>query len=101
MYRLPEHYLVKADAGTTRADDQTSSYSVGGAPAKRSVAISPPQIDLETLQMVETVLDQVLQERNLRLKSEKRGAVVAFLYDYASKGGGRDGMLMALQALVA
>lgn len=93
VYEIPPRYLPQAqgEEAASEAVDKVIGTIIAGS----------SQVDLDTLQLVETVLDEVLQARGLRIKSERRGAVVAFLYDYAVKGGTKEGMLKALQALVA
>jgi hypothetical protein len=93
VYRLPARYQDGQPPEPSGEDKRQAPHA--------AVADGRPRIELDLLQMVETVLDEVLQQHDLKLKPERRGAVVAFLYDYASRGGGKDGMRMALQALVA
>ncbi|KJV26889.1 hypothetical protein VI06_16085 [Aquitalea magnusonii] len=62
---------------------------------------APAAVDVAMLQMVESVLESILQERGLKLRPDQRGQVVAFLYDYIARGGSRETMTQALDALVA
>lgn len=88
MYRLPEHYqLAPLELAATQL------------PATQGRA--PAAVDVGKLQMVESVLEHILQERGLRLRPEQRGQVVAFLYDYIARGGSCETMAQALDALVA
>ena len=85
VYRLPEQYLAEPAACRVPA-------------AAEGI---PTTLDLGKLQLVESVLDRMLQERGLVLHSDRRGMVVAFLYDYVARGGSYDTMTQALDALVA
>jgi len=41
--------------------------------------------------MVDAILEETLQKRGLRLKPERRAAVLAFLYDFiVNKNGSKD-----------
>lgn len=93
VYEIPARYLPQTEG------EEVASGTVDKVIG--TIVAGTSQVDLDTLQLVETVLDEVLQARGLRIKPERRGAVVAFLYDYAVKGGTKEGMLKALQALVA
>ncbi|WP_215782050.1 hypothetical protein [Paludibacterium sp. B53371] len=97
VYAVPERYLPVQES----CNDQADHLQQAIASISQAKPTGPTQIDLETLRMVETLLDQTLQAKGLSLKPEKRGAVVAFLYDYAVRGGGKEGIEMAVAALVA
>jgi len=58
-------------------------------------------VDLDILQQAECALEEYVQAHGRSLHPAKRAQIVAVLYDFAVKGGGREGMLMALKALVA
>lgn len=95
VYEIPAHYLDGTEAEQPRRPQATAKPAVAGAIA------GGQQVDLATLQQVEAVLEEVLQAKGVRLLPERRGAVVAFLYDYATKGAGVERLKAALQALVA
>ncbi|WP_199052914.1 hypothetical protein [Aquitalea sp. ASV15] len=88
VYRLPEQYQVEPLVAAARQLSATQ----GAAPAV---------VDVAKLQMVESVLEHILQVRGLKLRPDQRGQVVAFLYDYIARGGSRETMTQALDALVA
>ena len=88
VYRLPEQYQVEPLVAVARQLSATQ----GAVPAA---------VDVAKLQMVEAVLESILQERGLKLRPDRRGQVVAFLYDYIARGGSRETMSQALDALVA
>ncbi|OHX21210.1 hypothetical protein BI344_01335 [Chromobacterium sphagni] len=90
VYEIPARYL--GEAKTLPAE----ATSVAG-----TIVAGSSDIDLSKLQMVETVLEEALRARGLEIDPARRGAVVAFLYDYAKKGGNQEGILMAIKALVA
>ncbi|MBX9267691.1 hypothetical protein [Chromobacterium violaceum] len=90
VYEIPTRYLGEGD-----------TLSAGAVTLAGTIVAGSSDIDLSKLQMVETVLDEALRARGLEIAPERRGAVVAFLYDYAMKGGNQDGILMAIKALVA
>lgn len=88
VYEIPPRYIAE---GAPSEESNVAGTIVAGSSA----------IDLQKLQMVETVLEEALRARGLEIDPARRGAVVAFLYDYAMKGGNQDGILMAIKALVA
>ncbi|MEN2427224.1 hypothetical protein AA0N74_14330 [Chromobacterium vaccinii] len=88
VYEIPPRYIAE---GSPSEESNVAGTIVAGSSA----------IDLQKLQMVETVLEEALRARGLEIDPARRGAVVAFLYDYAMKGGNQDGILMAIKALVA
>lgn len=92
VYEIPARYQGEAEA--LPAPTET-------APVVGTIVAGSSDIDLQKLQMVETVLEEALRARGLEIDPARRGAVVAFLYDYAMKGGNQDGILMAIKALVA
>ena len=98
VYEVPAHYLggtEEKEAEQLIRPQETAKPAVAGAVA------GGQQVDLVTLQKVETLLEEVLQAKEVRLLPDRRGALVAFLYDYASKGAGVERLKAALQALVA
>ncbi|MGC0151225.1 DNA-binding protein [Chromobacterium vaccinii] len=92
VYEIPSRYIGNA-APLERPPEESS---IAG-----TIVAGSSAIDLQKLQMVETVLEEALRARGLVIDPERRGAVVAFLYDYAMKGGNQEGILMAIKALVA
>ena len=101
VYEVPARYLAEVEGQDGLGSHHSTTSQAPDNKVAGTIVAGTSQVDLEMLQMVETVLDEVLEARGLRIKSERRGAVVAFLYDYAVKGGTKEGMLKALQALVA
>lgn len=98
MYEIPVHYL----GGTEdKAAEQPLNRQETTKPVVTGAIAGGQQVDLAILQQVEAVLEEVLQAKGVRLLPERRGAVVAFLYDYATKGAGVERLKAALQALVA
>jgi len=89
VYQLPEKYLNNA------------ALTIPSTGEARSAQPAPAMLDIEKLQMVETVLDRVLRQKGLALQSDKRGSVVACMYDYAVRGGEVEAIETLLTALVA
>ncbi|MCW3478808.1 DNA-binding protein [Neisseriaceae bacterium JH1-16] len=85
VYEIPARYLpseqTQESAATTAQVDSATGQGQGGNVTGPIVAGSS-QVNLEMLQLVETTLEEWLQEKGLRLKPERRGAVLAVLYDY-------------------
>ena len=99
VYEVPAHYLGGTEE--KEAEQQPIRPQETAKPAVAGAIAGGQQVDLATLQQVEAVLEEVLQAKGVRLLPDRRGAVVAFLYDYASKGAGVERLKAALQALVA
>lgn len=58
-------------------------------------------VDLDILQQAECTLEEYVQSHGHRLTPARRAQIVAVLYDYTERGGTKEGILKALQALVA
>lgn len=95
VYEVPAHYLGGTEAEQPIRPQETAKPAVAGAVA------GGQQVDLATLQQVEAVLEEVLQEKEVKLLPQRRGTVLAFLYDYASRGACVERLRAALQALIA
>ncbi|AXE33089.1 hypothetical protein [Chromobacterium phragmitis] len=92
VYEIPPRYIAEG----SRSEPLETESNVAG-----TIVAGSSAIDLQKLQMVETVLEEALRARGLEIDPARRGAVVAFLYDYVMKGGNQEGILMAIKALVA
>lgn len=98
MYEIPVHYL----GGTEdKAAEQPLNRQATAKPAVAGAVSGGQQVDLAMLQQVDTILEEVLQAKGVKLLPERRGSVLAFLYDCAAKGAGVERLKAALQALVA
>ncbi|MCW3479703.1 hypothetical protein OL229_09030 [Neisseriaceae bacterium JH1-16] len=98
VYEIPARYLPT---------EQSQEESAQARPAEQigkvagTIVAGSAQIDLEMLQLVEATLEEWLQSRGLRLKPDRRGAIVAVLYDYLAKGASQEDMVRMLKAMAA
>ncbi len=95
VYEIPAHYLDGTEAEQPRRPQATAKPAVA-----RAVA-GGQQANLALLQQVDTILEEVLQEKEVKLLPQRRGTVLAFLYDCVTKGVDLERLKAALQVLVA
>ncbi|VVD84211.1 hypothetical protein PNO31109_01263 [Pandoraea nosoerga] len=85
VYEIPARYLGQADASAPAPDKPVVPKARGEVVG--TITPGGPKVDLEKLQFVDRVLEEWLQERGLRLKPERRAAVLSVLYDYMTNKG--------------
>lgn len=100
VYEIPTHYLPQNDGQEMPIAPESSVKPVQG---KVIGTITPGgrNVDLETLKFVDTVLEEWLQQKGLRLKPERRAGVLAVLCDYLEKGATADDLREMLKVLSA
>lgn len=103
VYEIPERYLPRqgtpdgalVESEAVKRDSQDQQSKVAGT-------ITPGRnVDLETVMLVDAVLEEWLQEKGLRLKPERRAGVLAVLCDYLSKGATKENLREMLKVLSA
>lgn len=93
VYEIPARYLSEGASETAQSAPGSHQSTEQGQLGSVVGTITPggAGVDLETLQMVDAILEETLQKRGLRLKPERRAAVLAFLYDFiVNKNGSKD-----------
>lgn len=98
VYKIPAYYL---DGTEAKEAGQPINRQETAKPAVARAVAGGQQANLALLQQVDTILEEVLQEKEVKLLPQRRGTVLAFLYDCVTKGVDLERLKAALQVLVA
>ena len=88
------HHTEGNVAGYAEQPQSEKAEVIGQIVAGRS------KIDKELLAAATQALEEFLEENHLEIKPEKKGAVIAFMYDYMASDGDADAVIDMLKAVL-
>jgi hypothetical protein len=95
VYEIPVKYLPGEEISKPT---QSKSASLPGSKIAGTIAAGG-KVDPELLQLVVQTLEDWAKERRVEIPSDRKAALIAVLYDYASKGANLHEMTRLLQAV--
>lgn len=98
LYEIPAKYLPdSSQEKLPNAPGSESENAVGKVVG--TIVAGQTKVDPELMALVVQTLEETLQERRIVIPPERKGPLIAVLYDYLSKGASKEEVALLLKSV--